>query len=76
MSESTDAEGRLAYFRDNPEIVTAKADKMEDHGFKSAAGYTRYHLALAQGEQPDPIDAEAAGLPMPEELTPEPKGSS
>ena len=71
-----EGEGMLAYFRKCPETVREKADELEDDGYEATAGYTRYHLALALGERPDREDAEVAGLPMPEELSPKTEESS
>lgn len=68
-------EGMLAYLREHPETVKEKAAELEANGHEATAGYTRYHLAVALGETPDREDADAAGLPMPEELAPEPEGS-
>ena len=74
--ENSDVEGMKAYFQNNPDRVEARAAELKADGREELAAYIRYRLALALGEHPDPEDAETAGLPMPEELTLPPEGST
>lgn len=77
MSQQVRTSGRDAgatslekYCRQQPDTVREYADHLENDGREELAGYLRYRLALANDQLPDSDDAEAAGLPMPEELTP------
>jgi hypothetical protein len=72
---SDEVQGLHSYLRQNPETVREKAAMLEANGYEEVAGYTRYHLSLALGKRPDPEDADAAGIQMPEDIVSKEEGT-